>query len=197
MNQSIDVQMCFQDIMKALRNADKRIKKTMSAFQEVEGTPTLKEVEGIFSLDEKHVQYIVYKALLEMGKFPVYIEDPYAKGMAKYCDVTVYAPDWRESLWIEIKATGWCEDEEYMRWVKSDTHKLGTLRQRGAKKYLLVTSIEDGKQDKTEWKDWFDKKIREVEFAHNLFDFFVSKKFKDGKKIIEGYYVVCLLRVKA
>jgi hypothetical protein len=110
MDQRLDVQMCFKIIIRALRNADKHIKKKHSAFGAGESIPKLKEIEGIFNLDEKHVQYIVYKALLGMGNFPVYIEDPYGRGMGKHCDITIYTPNWKESLWIEIKATGWCID---------------------------------------------------------------------------------------
>jgi flavodoxin len=73
---------------------------------------------------------------------------------------------------------------------------LGNLSHRGAKKYLLVTSIEDGKQNKAEWEAWF-KGVQEVAFDPNLFGFFASQDFKEVRKVIEGYYAVCLLRVKA
>jgi len=60
---------------------------------------------------------------------------------------------------------------------------------------LLVTSIEDGKQDKIEWKRWFIENFAEISFTPNLFGSFLSSKFRDGKKTIEGYYTVCLLKV--
>ena len=195
MDQGIDVQECFKIIMKALRNADKQIKKTMSPFETEANTPVLKKVEGIFNLDEKHIQYIVYKALIGMGKFPVYIEDPYGRGMSKYCDVTVYTPDWEKSLWIEIKTTGWCTEGEYSRCVKSDARKLSTLTQKGAGRYLLVTSIEDGKQHKAEWEEWFEG-LKGIKFAPNLFDSFASQKFKEGEKVVDGHYAVCLFQVE-
>jgi hypothetical protein len=110
-------------------------------------------VQKVFhSLQISSKVFIDGSALLRMGNFPIYIEDPCGRGKGKYCDITIYTPNWKKSLWIEIKATGWCNDGEYKRCVKSDARKLVNLSRRGAKKYLLVTSIEDEKQNKAEWE---------------------------------------------
>ena len=42
---------------------------------------------GISELDEKHLQYIIFRNLLKMGDIEVYMEDPYGK---KRCDLTLY-----------------------------------------------------------------------------------------------------------
>jgi hypothetical protein len=154
-------------------------------------------VQKVFhSLQISSKVFIDGSALLRMGNFPIYIEDPCGRGKGKYCDITIYTPNWKKSLWIEIKATGWCNDGEYKRCVKSDARKLVNLSRRGAKKYLLVTSIEDEKQNKAELEAWF-RGFQEMAFDPNLFGFLASQDFKEGRKVIEGYYPMCLLRVKA
>ena len=85
---------------------------------------------------------------------------------------------------------------EYRKWTRADAEKLRTLSRKVARKYLLVTSIENGEQDGAEWGEWFEKEFREVKFDPNLFGSFLFHKFKDGKTTIEGYYTVCLLQVK-
>lgn len=195
-NPTIDVPMCFKTILEALKVEGKILIDRTSVFEGVEKICRLKDVEGIFNLDEKHIQYIVYKALLGMGDYRVYMEDPYKEGGKKCCDITMYTHDWREPVWIEIKTTGWCTPGEYRKWTRADAEKLRTLSRKGARKYLLVTSIENGEQDGAEWNEWFEKEFQEVKFDPNLFGSFFSHKFKDGERTIEGYYTVCLLQVK-
>lgn len=191
---TIDIQMCFKAIFQVLKEESKFIISKTAAFTEGNEICSLKDVEGIFNLDEKHIQYIVYKALLEMGNYEVYMEDPYEKGDRRCCDITMYGQDGKE-IWIEIKTTGWCDPGEYRKWIKEDAEKLRTLPQKGARKYLLVTSIEDGKQNGVEWGRWF-RNFKGVKFDPNLFGSFFSHDFKYGNKTIKGYYTVCLLKVK-
>jgi len=195
-NQTLDVQMCFKTILKALKGEDKHIIERVSVFEVIDKIPKLKDVEGIFNLDEKHIQYILYKALLRTGDYQVYMEDSYEEGEEKFCDITVYTNDWRESLWIEIKTTGWCTEGNYRRWVKADAEKLIALSRKGARKYLLVTSIEDGKQDGTEWNEWFEKEFQEVKFDPNLFGSFFPANSKTERKLLKVSMLCVSCRAK-
>ena len=121
------------------------------------------------------------------------MENPYTKGKGK-CDLTLYDPELNESLWIEIKVTGWCEDWQDKKWIKADIDKLKKIPGRNNQKYFLVTSIEDKIPDADEWGKWFKRNYRRVVFCPNLFDSFKTK-FSDGKFFLDGYYTVCLLKV--
>jgi hypothetical protein len=194
--QMIDVYRLFGVMLKALRREDKYLLDRV--YKERNRIPSLPEVGGIFNLDEKHIQYILYKSLLELDGYWFFIEDPYKEKDKRYCDLTVYkkGKNWDKSLWIEIKTTGWCYEGNYKNWISSDAEKLRTLQNKKAQKYLLVTSIEDGKQDKKEWEDWFNKKeFQKIRFDRNLFGSFLSSRFKYNGRIVEGYYAVCLLQV--
>ena len=195
-NPVIDVPTCFKTIFNTLKAEDKILTVRTSLFEGVRKIYGLKDVEGIFNLDEKHIQYIVYKALLGMiGDYRVYMEDPYPykERGKKCCDITIYTSDWRGAVWIEIKTTGWCSPGKYKEWTRADAQKLRHSK-KGASKYLLVTSIEDGEQDGTEWNKWF-RNFKGVKFDANLFGSFFSHEFKDGNKTVKGYYTVCLLKV--
>jgi len=97
--------------------------------------------------------------------------------------------------WIEIRANGWCTEGNYKSWVRSDAIKLKGLHKKGAMQYLLVTSMEDGKQEAKDWKEWFEGECPEVTFNPDLFGSFYSTKFREERKRFEGYYTVCLLQV--
>ncbi len=90
---TIDVQMCFKTIFQAVKEESKFIISRTAAFTRGNEVCSLKDVEGIVNLDEKHIQYIVYKALLEIRNYEVYMEDPYEKGDRRCCDITMYGQD--------------------------------------------------------------------------------------------------------
>ena len=146
---------------------------------------------GVSNLEEKHIQYILYRNLLKLGGFSVYMEDPYNKGKRK-CDLTIYPKNKNIGIWIEIKTTGWCWDGAFKKWVISDLRKMKPLQQR--RKYLLVSSLEDKKPAKSEWNDYFKREIRGVKFDPEFFRFFRTK-FIDDRISRDGYYTLCLLKV--
>lgn len=184
----LDVQKYFNIILTALKKENRSLKKAFSKFKY---DPSDYTGKGINDLYEHHIQYILFKNFLEKGPLKVYMEDPYERGA---CDLTLYDRNWRKSLWIEVKVTGWCEDWQYKKWVKSDAQKLGKFHKKGGRKYLFVTSIEDEKPNKTEWESWFKNNLPEVKFNNNLFAYF-STLFSDGKEFRKGYCTVCLLQV--
>ena len=153
----IDTHQIFVVMLETLRKEDKYLLRRV--YGKRNKISSLPEIGGIFNLDEKHIQYILYKSLLELERYWFFIEDPYGKKDKRSCDLTVYTKrkNWEKSLWIEIKTTGWCHEGNYKNWIILDADKLGTLKHKKAQKYLLVTSIEDGEQDKKEWEDWFNK----------------------------------------
>ena len=110
-NLDFHVQEIFNTIFKALRDEDKYLielsKRLHYKASDLGGV-------GIADLDEKHIQYILFKALIAKGNFQVYIEDPYKKGRGK-CDLTLYDLNEEKSLWIEIKTTGWCKKWELIK----------------------------------------------------------------------------------
>lgn len=180
----------FPLMVDALKKENRFLEK---AFTKFKYDPSDFTGKGINDLYERHIQYILFKNLLHKGSLKVYIEDPYGKGEGT-CDLTLYDAKWKRSLWIEIKVTGWCEDWQYRKWVKSDAQKLRKFHKRWSHKYLFVTSIEDERPNKTEWRKWFKINLPELEFSPNLFGYF-STQFSDGKIFRKGYYAVCLLKV--
>jgi hypothetical protein len=148
---------------------------------------------GIADLEEKHIQYILYKAFLQYGQLMVSYEEPYENNK---CDLMLYDDDIEEKIWIEIKAHGYCTDGEYKKWTLLDIDKLKTLRKRGALKYCLITAIDDTKPDEHEWKEWVETNLPEITFNSSLFNFY-EINFSDKKKFINGYYTICLFEVKS
>ena len=147
---------------------------------------------GIADLEEKHIQYILYKAFLQYGQLMVSYEEPYGNNK---CDLVLYNDEIKENIWIEIKVHGYCTDGEYKKWTMIDIEKLKTLRQRGAHKYCLITALDNTRPDEHEWKEWVEKNLPEVVFNTGLFKFF-EIKFSDKKRFIKGYYTICLLEIK-
>lgn len=186
------IQRYFRIIFHALKDEDRVLKKAFSKFQD-EYKPEDETGKGINDLYEHHIQYILFKAFLQRGPLLVYVEDPYQKGKGR-CDLTLYDPKSMKSIWIEIKVTGWCEDWQYKKWIKSDIDKLKKIPGRNNQKYFLVTSIEDKIPDADEWEKWFKRNYGRGGFCPNLFDSFKTK-FSNGKKFLDGYYTVCLLKV--
>lgn len=186
----IHVQKYFTITLNALKKENRSINRAFSKFKY---DPSDYTGKGINDLYEHHIQYILFKNFLEKGHLKVYMEDPYGEGKG-VCDLTLYDRDWRKSLWIEIKVTGWCEDWQYRKWVKSDAQKLRNFHKKGGHKYLFVTSIEDERPNKIGWENWFKNNLPEVKFNTNLFGYF-STLFSDGKEFRKGYYTVCLLQV--
>lgn len=170
----------FNSILKTLRDEDKYLLR----FAE-------KNECGISNLDEKHVQYIVYKNLLKLPGIRVFMEDPYGKGNLK-CDLTIWSSDYRRSIWVEIKTVGWCWDSDYKRWIQLDLKKIKRLKK--PQKYLLVTSVEDEKPEVPDWIDYFKRGIPGIKFYSELFGF-IRTRFIDEKKPRHGYYTLCLLKV--
>jgi hypothetical protein len=99
--QPINVKLCFKKILDALKKEDKYLADNNSSIGGV--VPNLKEIGGIYNINENHVQYIVYKALLAIGDYHVYMEDPYSKTNKQCCDITLYSRDWKKSLWIGLR----------------------------------------------------------------------------------------------
>lgn len=147
---------------------------------------------GIADLEEKHIQYILYKAFLQYGQLMVSYEEPYENNK---CDLVLYNNEIGENFWIEIKAHGYCTDGEYKKWTMLDVEKLKTLRKRGVHKYCFITAVDDTKPDDQEWKEWVEMNLPEVAFNPCLFNFF-EIKFSDKKRFINGYYTICLFEVK-
>ena len=177
-----------------MKDEDGILRKAFSKFKgDYEYDPTDETGKGINDLYEHHIQYILFKAFLQKGPLLVYVEDPYPKGKGT-CDLTLYDPKSKKSIWIEIKVTGWCEDWQYKEWIKSDIEKLKKIPGRSNQKYFLVTSIEDKIPDADEWEKWFKRSYRGVVFCPNLFDSFKTK-FSGGKAFVPGYFTVCLLKV--
>lgn len=114
------VQRYFTVIINALKKEDKILKKAFSKFRY---DPSDLTGKGINDLYEHHIQYILFKDFLKKGPLLVYMEDPYPKGKGK-CDLTLYDPNWENSLWIEIKVMGFCKRWEYKKWVKGDVKKI-------------------------------------------------------------------------
>jgi hypothetical protein len=148
---------------------------------------------GISELDEKHLQYIIFRNLLKMTDIKVYMEDPYGK---KKCDLTLY--DRNYSLWIEMKAVGWDDSwerkEVNKRWINSDVKKLKGIKKKKNHKYgyLLLTWIMSRKPNMLIWKNWFNTNLKGVRFNPSLFSHFrTSLRDKDRN----GYSIVCLLEV--
>ena len=61
-------------------------------------------------------------------------------------------------------------------------------------KYLLVTSIEDKKPDKTALEKWFKSNKLEAKFDPSLFSYFKTTVI-DKKKYKEHYYTVSFMKV--
>jgi hypothetical protein len=169
----------FNTMINALKNEDRYLLKYADP-----------EECGISNLDEKHIQYILYRSLLKLPGFNVYIEAPYGKGNRK-CDLFIYK-NGSKSIWIEIKTAGWCWEADYKKWVQADSKKMRGLKQ--SQKYLLVTSVEKEKSEASEWADYFKKELVGIRFAPELFGFFRTK-FMDRKIPQNGYYTICLLKV--
>ena len=152
---------------------------------------------GICFLEEKHLQYILFRSLLKSGDLEVYIEEPYRKGKMK-CDLTLYDPGSELSIWIEIKAAGRWESipnkASYWRWINKDLKKLCKLNVKEGLKWLLLTWIESESPDESRWKASFEKNLKGITFEPSLFRYFQTV-FSDGKRYCHGYYAISLLAV--
>lgn len=195
-SQMIDVQMCFDTIFETLRNEDKNLIKLSSRLY---NKNTEFKKEGINSLYEKYLHYVIFKALLSLGDYLVYTEDDYPNGKGK-CDITLYnANDWDDTLWIEIKLVGykeeWLDSKVYREWIKRDVRKL--LKLPRANKFLLLTWVENEKPRKFKWKDALENALKRVKVDPLLFDSFKTIYYEkeESKKYQKGYFAVCLLRV--
>ena len=76
----IDIRKCFKAIMKTLRQEDRYLRQRTSIFEKA----------GISDLDEKNLQFILYKVLLKTCQFPVYIEDKLSRPESKMRYYSVY-----------------------------------------------------------------------------------------------------------
>jgi hypothetical protein len=194
--QMIDVQKCFDTIFKTLRTEDKNLIKLSSRLY---NKNTDFKKEGINSLYEKYLHYVIFKALLSLGDYLVYTEDDYPNSKGK-CDITLYnANDWNDTLWIEIKLVGYKEElldgKVYREWIKRDAKKL--LKLPRTNKFLLLIWVENGKPRKSKWKSALENALKGVKLDPFLFDSFKTIYYEkeESKKDKKGYCVVCLLRI--
>jgi hypothetical protein len=189
------VRQVFNSICNALRKEDQELTHLFLKFGYED--PTLLGGKGINALYEKSIQHILFKKLLGNGKLRVYTERKYEKKTfdKRKCDLFLRSDNL--SFWIEVKVVGYCSDGEYIRWIKPDIEKLHKLNSKGkgVHKYLLVTSADDKKPNKRQWREWLKKELSsKIRFDPKLFRSFRTQ-ISDEKQFIPGYYEVCLLKV--
>jgi hypothetical protein len=185
----------FNAIFNALREEDRDLNDLFSRFGYED--PTLLAGKGVNALYEKAVQHILFKKLLENRKLKVYTERKYKKKTFENRKCDLFLQFDNLSFWIEVKVVGYCSDGEYIRWIRPDIEKLHKLnsKEKGVHKYLLVTSADDKKPNKREWREWLKEELlRKIRYDPKLFRFFRTQ-ISDGKQFISGYYEVCLLKV--
>lgn len=186
----------FKIIFDALQKEDRDLRKLSKRF---DYDPKHYTGRGLYFLDEKHLQYVLFKNLLKRGNFQVYMEDCYKKKKGR-CDLTLYDPDpdSKREIWIEIKASRWWKNMErsitFKRWIDRDFRKLRSIHREGVEKYLLLLWIEDEKPNIRKWRIWFKENFKKVKFHPSVLGHF-GTTFSDEENYRTGNYVVCLLKV--
>jgi hypothetical protein len=184
----------FEVIVTAIEKEDKVLKADLQRYPDDANIQGL-HGKGIATLYEKALRSIVLRAFTKKPEFLVYTEVPYkGKDKSRKCDLCVCDSKAGKRTWIEMKAMGYCTDDQYRTWLRADVANLQTLSRETSGKYLLVTSVDIDEPKEGEWKEWFQENISEVVFSGQLFQSF-RIFFSDGKPFQQGYYTICLLRV--
>jgi hypothetical protein len=123
----IDARKHFNIMVSTLQEEDKNLKEIFGRF-----THDADDYfgRGIFWLEEKHLQYLLFRSLLKFGDLQAYIEELYDKSKMK-CDLMLYDSVGETSIWIEIKSAGFWENipntTAYWKWINADVKKLSRL----------------------------------------------------------------------
>jgi hypothetical protein len=145
---------------------------------------------------EKALREILSRAFEKHREFLVNTEIPHqGKDRHRQCDLCVCDSKAGKRTWIDIKAMGFCTEDQYETGLKAAAVNLQAPSKEVAGKYLLVTSVGIDEPKEVEWKGWFQKEMPEALFSGQLFKS-LKIVFPDGKPFRQGYYTICLLRVR-
>jgi hypothetical protein len=184
----------FEVIVTAIEKEDKVLKADLPRYPD-DGHVQDLQGKGPAASCEKGLQEIVCRAFAKNREFLVNTEIPSkGKDRPRQCDLCVCDSKAGKRTWIDIKAMGYCTDDQYGMGLKAALPKLQTLSKETAGRFLLVTSVDIDEPKEGEWKEWFQENIPEVVFSGQLFQSF-RIFFSDGKPFQQGYYTICLLRV--